>query len=372
MVSEITEKAKVEGASFEQKVKEIEIDDTTSIFTDVMKTQPPLYKLDNQFKESAKSVKLPQFFIKVDPSELSEISLFKELNSEDQFLNKESLLNGFKLSNHSSHVTFEEISKEIYAVDFNKEKGTATAGKVSKRAKDILVDTILSKPKESQISQVSGIVVSKLGDMTPISEQELKKYVFRVFDNLSNDQIRDIVDNDFIYVKKVKDKIQSLSSDYAKERFKVLIDSNKIIVKENFEFPDTISPINKSTAINKSLYETEGNMNNFEQKMIMDVAALENVSFWHRNLERGKGFHLNGFNKNHYPDFIIYTKKGNIILLETKGDVYDNDDSRDKNILGKTWAEKCGDNFKYFMVFESKEVENTYTARSVIEVLKGL
>ena len=81
---------------------------------------------------------------------------------------------------------------------------------------------------------------------------------------------------------------------------------------------------------------------------------------------------MNGFSSNHYPDFIVYTKKGNTILLETKGDVFDNDDSKNKNSLGKTWAEKAGDRYKYFMVFETKEVENTYTAKSVIEVLKDL
>ena len=208
--------------------------------------------------------------------------------------------------------------------------------------------------------------------MTPISEQELKKYVSRVFDNLSNEQIRDIVDNDYIYVKKIKDKINSLTNDYAKKRFKVLLDSNKIIVKDNFTLPESITFLKASTAINKSLYDSEASMNNYEQKMIMEVAALENIVFWHRNLERGKGFALNGFSSNHYPDFILYTKKGNIILLETKGDVYDNDDSRNKNILGKQWAGKAGEKYKYFMVFETKQVENTYTAKSVIEVLKGL
>ncbi|MCH3883491.1 hypothetical protein [Tenacibaculum aquimarinum] len=257
-------------------------------------------------------------------------------------------------------------------VDFNEQKRTATAQKVSKRAKDILVDTILSKPKESQINQISSIVVSKLGDMTPISQQELTKYVSQVFDNLSKEQIRDIVDNDFIYVKRIKDKIGELTNTYAKERFKIGIDSNKIIVKENFTFPEKLSFLNPSTTISKSLYDREASMNNYEQKMIMEVASLENILFWHRNLERGKGFALNGFSSNHYPDFILHTKKGNTILLETKGDVYDNDDSRNKNILGKTWAEKAGDNFKYFMVFETKKVENTYTAKSVIEVLKGL
>ncbi len=372
LVSQITEKAKVEGQTFEQKVNDIEIDDTTSIFTDIMKTAPKIYKIDTQFKDIVSAIKLPQFFKKVEESEIEEVSLFEELNSEDQYLNKVSLLDGFKLSDYSTRITFEDISKEIYAVDFNEQKKTATAQKVSKRAKDILVDTILSKPKESQVNQISSIIVSKLGDMTPISQQELQKYVSRVFDNLSAEQIRDIVDNDFIYVKKIKDKIKELTNEYAKERFKIGIDSNKIVVKENFAFLETLSFLNPSTTISKSLYDGEASMNNYEQKMILEVASLENIVFWHRNLERGKGFALNGFSSNHYPDFIIYTKKGNIILLETKGDVYDNDDSKNKNILGKTWAEKAGDNYKYFMVFETKQVENTYTAKSVIEVLRGL
>lgn len=370
LIAQITEKAEQEGAAFEQKVNEIEIDDTTSIFTDIMKTQPTNYPIVSQFKEVAKNIKLPQFFKVVEDGLGS--SLFEELNDEEAKLHKNSLLEGFKLSSYSTEVTFNEISKEIYAVDFNENKGTVTASKVSQRAKQVLVDTILAKPKEFQINQMSSLIVSKLGDMTPISHQELKKYVGRIFENLTKEQIRDIVDNDFIYVKRIKDKINSLSNDYAEKQFKINIDSNKIIVKPSFEFPDKITPIRLSTNINKSLYEREASMNNFEQKMIFEVASLENILFWHRNLERGKGFALNGFSSNHYPDFILYTKKGNVILLETKGDVYDNDDSRNKNILGKTWAEKSGSNYKYFMVFENKEVENTYTSRSVIEVLKGL
>lgn len=372
LVSHITEKAKIDGQAFEQKVNALEIDDTTSIFTEIMKTQPKSYRIDQAFQEIAKAIKLPQFFRKVEEEELKEVSLFEELNNEDQFLEKVNLLDGFKLNDFGSKVTFEEISKEIYAVDYNEQKGTATAGKVSKRAKEILVDTILSKPKKSQISQVSSIVVSKLGDMTPISHQELQKYVGRVFEDLSNDQIRDIVDNDFIYVKKIKDHINSLTAEYARQRFQILVDSNIIIVKDNFQFSNTITPLYPSTALNNSLYEREDKMNQDEQRVIMEIASLDNVLFWHRNLETKNGFHLNGFHNNHYPDFIIVTKKGNIILLETKGDHLNNPDSTYKNGLGKTWAEKCGSKYKYFMVFYNKEVPGTYTETSIIEVLKGL
>ncbi|WP_298342207.1 DEAD/DEAH box helicase family protein [uncultured Algibacter sp.] len=370
LLSTITKKAEQQGREFEQKVNDLEIDDTTSIFTEVMKTAPKHYSIIEEYQEKAKSIKLPQFFI--EKKDDLQSGLFPELNEEWQLLHKNSLLDGFKLSKYNTEVTFDEISKDIIAVDFDETKGTATVKNFNKKAKGILIDNILSTPKESQINQVSSIVVSKLGDMTPIKEQELKKYVNRVFDNLTNDQIRDIVENDFIYVKRIKDKINQLSSAYAKERFKILIDSNKIVVRDSFAFPEKITPLSLSTNINKSLYEREGKMNNYEQSMILEVASLDNIVFWHRNFERGKGYALNGYSSNHYPDFILYTKKGNIILLETKGDDRVNEDSRSKNILGKTWEKLAGEKFKYFMVFQSQKVENTYTAHSVIEVLKGL
>lgn len=372
ILNQITEKAKAEGQAFEHKVNEADNDDATNYLSQVMNKQPKKYTIDSQYVSKAKSIKLPQFFKKVDENEIHDNILFEELVSTETFLTKNSLLDGFVLSSQDSSIDFNDSSADIYKVDFDEGKKTTAVKKLSQRAKSILLDTILSKPKENQITDVSSMIVSKLGDMTPISEQELKKYVSRVFDNLNTEQIRDIVANDFIYIKKIKDKINSLTSKYSKERFQVLLDANEIIVQDNFVLPDSISSFSPSTPISKSLYEREEKMNNYEQEMILEVASLENIEFWHRNLERGKGFFLNGFSSNHYPDFILYTKKGNIILLETKGDVYDNDDSRDKNKLGKIWAQKAGDNYKYFMVFQSKDVPNTYTAKSIIEVLKKL
>jgi type III restriction enzyme len=57
-------------------------------------------------------------------------------------------------------------------------------------------------------------------------------------------------------------------------------------------------------------------MSEFERKMIEKISSLENITFWHRNESR-KGFAINGW-KNHYPDFIIMTESGRIILIETK------------------------------------------------------
>jgi type III restriction enzyme len=371
-ITQLTENAIVDGKIFEEKVKAIEIDDNTTFFTEVMKQSPKKYKIDNQFQSIAKSIVLPQFFIEVSKEEIHENILFEELTPYETLLHKNRLIDGFKLLECDTKINFDEISAEIIGIDYDESKKTAVINKFSIKGKSILVDTILSKPKENQIIDVSKLIVSKLGDMTPISQHDLKKYVERVFESLSNDQIRDIIDNEFIYIQKIKNKINDLSADYSKQRFKILLDSNAVYVKENFIFSDSINPINTSTAIGKSLYEREDTMNGFEQDMIMNIASIENVVFWHRNLTRGRGFFINGYYRDHYPDFILYTKKGNVILIETKGDHLDNDDSKDKNKLGKIWAEKSGDNYKYFMVYQTKQVENCYTANTIIEVLQRL
>ena len=369
---QITEKAKEEGARFEEKVKNTDMDDTDAYLTQVMNKQPKRYTVVSEFQDIVAGLQLPQFYKKVDENEIHDSILFEELTLKEIFLTKNSLLDGFQLASQDSRIDFNESSADIYKVDFDESKRTTAVEKITRRAKSLLLDTILTKPKEKQISDVSSLIVSKLGDMTPISQQDLKKYVARVFDSLNTDQIRDIVENEYMYIQKIKAKINSLTDSYSRERFKVLFAARDIFVKDSFAFPEAITSICPSTNIKKSLYEREDSMNGFEQEMILEIAALENVVFWHRNLGRGKGFFLNGFSSNHYPDFIVYTAKGNIILIETKGDMLDNDESVAKNRLGKVWAEKAGEDYSYFMVFQNKKVLDAYTAKSIIEVLKRI
>ena len=371
VVKHITQKGEEEEKSFEQKAEDYTEDNTDYLLREMGK-QPKKYKIEEQFHTVAEGIEIPQFYRKVPKDELHDSILFDELKQEEQLLNRNSLLNGFKLVSKSTEINFEDTSTEVYQVDYNESKHTTTIQKVSERAKNILIDSILAKPREKQIKEVTHLIVRKLGDMTPISHDDITKYVSRVFENLNNDQIRDIVNNEFLYISKIKAKIRELESEYAKEQFQKLLDTNNIMVKPGFKFQKELTHIILSAPIEKSLYEREAGINNFEQEVIMNIAALDNILFWHRNLEKGKGFALNGFDSNHYPDFIVYTKRNNLILIETKGDHLDNEESRAKNMLGKKWAEKAGENFKYFMVFQKKEVPNTYTAQSIIEIVKML
>ena len=102
--------------------------------------------------------------------------------------------------------------------------------------------------------------------------------------------------------------------------------------------------------------------------MINDVANLGNVEFWTRNLERGKGFCINGF-MNHYPDFIIKTKKGKVVVLETKGDHLD---AEKKIRLGNMWASKAGNNYRYCLVYKNRKVDGAYTKTEFLDILRAL
>ena len=112
-------------------------------------------------------------------------------------------------------------------------------------------------------------------------------------------------------------------------------------------------------------------MGDFERRIINDVANLDSVQWWHRNLSRGKGFRINGF-LNHYPDFIIRTHAGRTVIIETKGDDRDNTDSEQKRKLGKLWQAKAGAGFHYMMVFENNPVAGAERLSAALHKLAQL
>lgn len=86
-----------------------------------------------------------------------------------------------------------------------------------------------------------------------------------------------------------------------------------------------------------------------------------------------KGFVVNGF-VNHYPDFIVMTEKGKIVLIETKGDHLDNEQNRKKLTLSRKWQEKAGEPFRYYMVFPEKapDLDGAYAFDRFLEMLGKL
>ena len=65
-------------------------------------------------------------------------------------------------------------------------------------------------------------------------------------------------------------------------------------------------------------------------------------------------------------------RSGMTLLIETKGDHLANAETADKLWLGNKWADLAGDNYKYFMVFQSKEVDGAITIKTLLQYLDNL
>jgi type III restriction enzyme len=206
-----------------------------------------------------------------------------------------------------------------------------------------------------------------IGHVNPIPDKQLEKFIERILEDFNDERFTDFGNNEYTYIDKIKEKIKELSDAYAEKKFREFLDTDKIYIKNSFTFPKTISPGETSKDITKSLYDKEGCMNGFEERVINEIGNMQNIAFWTRNIER-KGFRINGF-INHYPDFIIHIKSNKTILLETKGDHLD---AEQKIRLGELWASKASPNFKYFMVYEKRQVSRAYKFEEFLNIIRDI
>lgn len=306
------------------------------------------------FIEDASLVVLPQFYIRINNQ-----GMF--LDEDDYLLENDELLKDFKLSAGNAEVTFDNLETEGYIVDLEKladENYTPTFKKMRAEQQRRFIDFVMSLPDAAKIQQIKARICDRVGTMYPIADEEIRKYVGRVIENMPKDQLRDCLDREFVYGQRIKEKIGALGIQRKEELFNEYLDTDKIMMKPTFTLPRSITPKHNVGGITKSLYANEDSMNGLELAVINDIANLENVVFWHRNINRS-GFRINGF-INHYPDFIVLTRNGKILVIETKGDDRDNSDSLRKIRLGEKWASRGGKDFKYMMIFDNQGVPGAF------------
>ena len=312
-----------------------------------------MHKMLEVFRADASAVKLPQFFVKVDTG-----GWFDSTDEQFQLLERDGLLKTFKLSTADSNVSFEAVDTPMYRVDLAKEGEGDYAPKpfkVNAADRQRFASLILSRPRESQVRDVSHLLAQRIGNMFPIADAEVLAYVRRIVDGLNEQQIRDALANDLAYARRIKEKIKGLADDHAEVAFNTEFDVDALVLRPSFALPLSIVPSSNAPELPKTLYQREGGIGAFEARVIEKIAELDNVMWWHRNFTRGHGFRINGF-LNHYPDFIVRTQS-RVLVVETKGDDRDNTDSIKKLRLGKRWEAKAGSGYRYLMVFENNAIE---------------
>ncbi|MDE6642826.1 MAG: DEAD/DEAH box helicase family protein [Muribaculaceae bacterium] len=322
--------------------------------------QEMYYPINEQFREVAINMSLPIFFIKTSQS------VFYG-DKEWIQLDKSMLSEGFDLSTKDADIDFTIVRPDGITID------VANSGDAVRKNNQSLTNFIRTQYVDKTASTRKAVLISQIAGMIKLDavpEPEIRSYVKRAIDRLDADQIENMIDNIYLTRDAIRDKIELLLKEHRRKTFSKWLTTGKIKLKGHYSFFDKITLRDELVGIDKGLYAAEENVNGFEYDAIAAIAEHPNVLFWHRNRDRNE-FGINGF-INHYPDFIVRMKSGVTLLIETKGDHLDNPESEEKRWLGNKWADLAGDKFKYFMVFQSKDVDGAITLRTLIQLLDEL
>ena len=323
------------------------------------------YKINQLYASEAGQLEIPQFMIETGRS------LFSE--HEHQVLTKENLYAGFSLLDKDTVIDFDSIDSEIARIDIDDSDALPKAWKLQGFDSQNVKQWFDEQPSDRKMRLCKDMIIKKLSKNNAINDRDLEVYVDRIIQNLTEDQLTDMEQTPGIYVLKINKKVNSLLNEYAKKMFYEWVEQDKISCQPSYKLPKEISPTETIASIPKSLYNEEEKFDTeYERKVVMELSSLNNIKWWHRNMAR-KGFAINGA-VNAYPDIMVRTESGKLLLIETKGDQLENSESREKAETGAKWAEMAGRMYKYYMVFETKDpgYNGAYSYEEFMRIVKEL
>ena len=324
------------------------------------------FQVNPQFREDIETLQIPQFFLKIEQS------LFTDGSFE--LLDKEMLAEGFTLKGKAYDIDFAAADDEIREIDVREQDGgLPKVFKMESAEQRYFKEWFNNLPPESRVRQCKEMMFNQLNKLNMVDAAELKAYIDRIVSDMDKAQLAAMEKAPLGYAAKIRAKIETLLESHYRENFERWLETERIVCKPYFRLRPSIHPATYTDIYARSLYAAEdGDMNKLEQKLIVELTALPNVRWWHRNIAR-QDFAINGFIK-HYPDILIMTQSGKLICAETKGEHLKNDDSREKIALGQAWRTAAGKNFRYYMVFENEEnlLPGAVSMSQFIDTVKAL
>lgn len=321
-----------------------------TVIPDDIKGKISIYKMNYLYQNDAGSLEIPQFYRKVANS------IFVE--GYEVMLEKEHLSEGFTLKGKPYDINFAStMTDDVAKIDVESDADTPRVFKLSEKDQQYFKQQFSRFSPEQKVKACKDILHKALNSMDEVDGQDLRTYIDIIVDSFDRETLTALEKSPMAFAYRIREYIEKLLSKHRKALFDEWIDTGDIICKPFYMLPVEISPLHVEKKYGKSLYEAEEATNDFEDRFAYAFSGLDNVLWWHRNEARQPvGLRLNGF-INHYPDYVVRTRSGKTILVECKGDYLDNDETRDKVELGQTWQNLAGPDFKYYLVFESKEIK---------------
>lgn len=359
------DEAEKAGNAYNDAIRQGGSDPQTQNLPWEVREQVTTFHVQSQFQEDIATLMIPQFF-QVIPQTLY-------TDGDFELLEKEQLAEGFTLKGKPYDIDFAAADDEIVQVDVRQnEGGLPKVFKMSNADQRYFKEYFNSLPPEGRVRQCKALMLRQLNKLNMVDAGELSAYVDRIVDDMDKAQLAAMEKAPLGYAEKIRRKIEQLLTQHYKETFAQWLETERVVCRPSYRLPSMIHPVNSTGMFGGSLYQAEEDMNQLEKDLVMELTVLPNIRWWHRNIAR-QGFAINGF-INHYPDIMVMTNGGKVILVETKGDHLKNDDSRDKIEVGRAWRNAAGNQYRYYMVFRDGDnlPSGAVSMSQFLELLRAL
>ena len=323
------------------------------------------FRINDAFVEEASALRFPQFMMEVAPN------LFSD--REYVPLKLEHLEEGFTLRDKDVLIDFSTVDAEMARIDTDDSADAAPkVWQIKGTDSTYYKEWFNAQPSEIRLAHCKGLIKSRISRLNCVNDKELQNYIDRIVETMTEDQLSDMEQSTYPYIVKVEQKVKDLLSVHRSNAFDLWLEQGRITCKPNYTLSPVISPTSFFSTYPKSLYSSEEDVNDYERKMVWALSSMDNIKWWHRNISR-LGFQINGA-IHAYPDIIAMTMRGKILMIETKGDHLENDESKAKAKIGHQWDNLAGSMYRYFMVFQSKSPDwpGAYSFDRFMEILKAL
>lgn len=176
----------------------------------------------------------------------------------------------------------------------------------------------------------------------------------------------------FLLAKAIDNKINDYRKTVFSKGYQQTLFDNLIPVETSFDFSFKFGQYyparEKYTgrkSFNKHFYPIIAGMNGEEVDCAIEIDIMPEVKYWVRNIEHHPmAFNLPTSTDKFYPDFVTLLNDGRLYAIEYKGaDRISNDDSKEKDNIGKLWAEKSNGKCLFKMVTSEKQVGKSISAQ---------
>lgn len=347
-VAAMLDTAQKEQAAFETALNTTAVDHPFYGIPPEVQDKMRHYHINDEFITETRALRLPQFFMTVADSLFAEGYAVR--------LEKEHLAEGFTLKGKPYPVDFDQADDEMVKIDINDHEGsTPKVYKMSKTDQLFFKEQFSQYSTDQKVKTCKEIIHRQLNKMDLVDAGELRYYVEMIVDQMDKETLAALEKSPQGFAVKIKKYVTGLLEEHNMTQFDRWLEVGRIICQPHYQLPEVIAPLHSTTTFGGSLYQAEEAVNGFEYELVMLLTGLTNIKWWHRNISR-HGFFINGF-VNHYPDFMVMTNSGKMVLIETKGDHLENRETKQKLVLGRAWQNAAGPQYKYFMVFQSKDLK---------------